>query len=140
MFNATFHIWHRGHFATINNFRLGRTSNEPVDWSEINAACGQTVLLLHSIARKIDFTFQRYKIVPYGNHSFIEVISDKKKLPLYFLGGIRYLWNTRFDSAMVAFLDCLQQFQEYVERHGFRLPYQIDKEKIFDGKSSYSIK
>ena len=24
VYNDTFHIWHDGHFGTINNFRLGR--------------------------------------------------------------------------------------------------------------------
>lgn len=73
VFNATFHIWHSGHFGTINKFRLGRLPSEPVDWSEINAAWGQTALLLTSLARKMNLTFQRYKIVPYGNHSYVEV-------------------------------------------------------------------
>lgn len=43
VFNVTFHIWHAGHFGTINTFRLGRLPSAPVDWSEINAAWGQTV-------------------------------------------------------------------------------------------------
>jgi beclin 1 len=73
VFNATFHIWHSGHFGTINNFRLGRLPSAPVDWSEINAAWGQTALLLASLARKINLTFDRYRLVPYGNHSYIEV-------------------------------------------------------------------
>lgn len=73
VFNVTFHIWHAGHFGTINNFRLGRLPAAPVDWSEINAAWGQTVLLLTALARKIDLTFERYKLIPYGNHSYIEV-------------------------------------------------------------------
>lgn len=30
-----------------------------VEWSEINAAWGQTVLLLHSLARKMNLTFKR---------------------------------------------------------------------------------
>lgn len=30
-----------------------------VEWSEINAAWGQTVLLLHSLARKMNLTFER---------------------------------------------------------------------------------
>ena len=30
-----------------------------VEWSEINAAWGQTVLLLHSLAKKMNLTFQR---------------------------------------------------------------------------------
>lgn len=31
-FNATFHIWHNGHFGTINGFRLGRLPNIPVSF------------------------------------------------------------------------------------------------------------
>jgi beclin 1 len=46
VFNLTFHIWHSGHFGTINGFRLGRLPDDQVEWSEINAAWGQTVLLL----------------------------------------------------------------------------------------------
>lgn len=73
VFNATFHIWHKGHFGTINNFRLGRLPSAPVDWSEINAAWGQTALLLNSLARKINLTFERFKLVPFGNHTHILV-------------------------------------------------------------------
>lgn len=84
VFNATFHIWHSGsHFGTINNFRLGRLPTAPVDWSEVNAAWGQTALLLNALARKIGLTFKRYRLVPYGNHSYIEVNffhSDEKKI------------------------------------------------------------
>lgn len=29
-FNSAFHIWHNGHFGTINGFRLGRLPNVPV--------------------------------------------------------------------------------------------------------------
>lgn len=93
VFNATFHIWHSGgHFGTINNFRLGRLPSAPVDWSEINAAWGQTALLLNALARKINLTFQRYKVVPFGNHSYIEVLEDHKELPLYGSGGIRLVF------------------------------------------------
>ncbi|XP_054710251.1 beclin-1-like [Uloborus diversus] len=144
VFNATFHIWHNGHFGTINNFRLGRLPNVPVDWPEINAAWGQTVLLLHSLAKKINLTFERYRLVPYGNHSYLESLDKSKDLPLYCFGGIRYMLDNRFDQAMVAFLDCLQQFKEKVEDGdaSFHLPYRMDKGKIEDistGKS-YSIK
>jgi beclin 1 len=75
---------HSGPFGTINNFRLGRLPNNPVEWAEINAAWGQAALLLHSLANKMEFTFKRYKIVPYGNHSFLESLEDKsRELPLY---------------------------------------------------------
>lgn len=144
VFNATFHIWHNGHFGTINNFRLGRLPSAPVDWSEINAAWGQTALLLSALARKMNITFERYNLVPYGSHSYIEDLVSKKELPLFGTGGFKFLWDTKFDAAMVAFLDCVQQFKDTVEKEdeGFCLPYRIDKGKIEDSStgSSYSIK
>lgn len=72
IFNTTFHIWHSGHFGTINNLRLGRLPTVTVTWQEINAAWGQTVLLLASLARKIGLKFSKYRLVPFGNHSYIE--------------------------------------------------------------------
>uniref|UniRef100_A0A3B1ID31 Beclin 1, autophagy related n=1 Tax=Astyanax mexicanus TaxID=7994 RepID=A0A3B1ID31_ASTMX len=80
VFNATFHIWHSGQFGTINNFRLGRLPSVPVEWNEINAAWGQTVLLLHALANKMGLRFQRYRLVPYGNHSYLESLTDKSKV------------------------------------------------------------
>lgn len=50
---------HSGQFGTINNFRLGRLPSVPVEWNEINAAWGQTVLLLHALANKMGLRFQR---------------------------------------------------------------------------------
>ncbi|XP_029600869.1 beclin-1-like [Salmo trutta] len=126
VFNATFHIWHSGQFGTINNFRLGQLPSVPVEWNEINAAWGQTVLLLHALANKMGLRFQRYRLVPYGNHSYLESLIDKsKELPLYCSGGLRFFWDNKFDHAMVAFLDCVQQFKE-VEKGdtGFCLPYR----------------
>nr|XP_038940966.1 beclin-1 isoform X1 [Rattus norvegicus] len=139
---------HSGQFGTINNFRLGRLPSAPVEWNEINAAWGQTVLLLHALANKMGLKFQRYRLVPYGNHSYLESLTDKsKELPLYCSGGLRFFWDNKFDHAMVAFLDCVQQFKEEVEKGETRfcLPYRMDVEKgkIEDtggSGGSYSIK
>ena len=51
VYNDAFHIWYEGPFATISGFRLGRTAACPVEWDEINAAWGQAVLLLHTLAQ-----------------------------------------------------------------------------------------
>ncbi|CAG5122244.1 unnamed protein product, partial [Candidula unifasciata] len=48
-----------------------------------------------------------------------------------------------FDSAMVAFLECLQQFRDEVEKEdsSFNLPYKMSKGKIYEGENThYSIK
>ncbi|KAK3861517.1 hypothetical protein Pcinc_032527 [Petrolisthes cinctipes] len=144
IFNTTFHIWHSGHFGTINNLRLGRLPAAPVSWQEINAAWGQTVLLLASLARKIGLKFSKYRLVPYGNHSYIEVVGENRELPLYGSGGFRFLWDTKFDAGMAAFLECVAEFQQYVEAQKgqagrFCLPYRINKHFIEDRNSNNSL-
>ena len=145
VFSATFHVWHSGHFATINGFRLGRLPSVPVEWPEINAAWGQSALLLSCLSKTIGLDpFNKYQIVPYGSYSYIKVLADDKMLPLYGTGGFRMIFDTKYDNAMVAFLDCLSQFAAEVQRLGaFALPYEIDpKGKIRDNNSGqwYSIK
>lgn len=82
-------------------------------------------------------------MVPYGNYSYVKVLADDKTLPLYGAGGIRMIFDSKFDSGMVAFLDCLQQFAVEIERRGgFSLPYPMSKGKICDNNTgqNYSIK
>ncbi|KAF8923939.1 autophagy protein 6 [Dissophora ornata] len=138
VYNDTFCIGHDGHFATINGFRLGRLPAQPVDWLEINAAWGQTLLLLHTIANKLNFTFKTYRLVPLGSFSRIDKIEgDRASYELYGSGEFaigRVFLNRRFDNAMVAFLNCLQQLGDYAEQQGpkLELPYKINKDRIGD--------
>ncbi|KAK8168537.1 autophagy protein Apg6-domain-containing protein [Phyllosticta citrichinensis] len=147
VYNDTFTIGHDGIFATINGLRLGRTSAAMVGWDEINAAWGQTCLLLATVADKAQYTFKGYKLCPMGSTSTIEkhdypqsastddpAHPPKPKitvLELYCSGdmplGLGFL-HRRFDSAMVAFLECLRQIHESC----FKLPYTIRKDKIRD--------
>ncbi|KAK2711617.1 hypothetical protein QYM36_012684 [Artemia franciscana] len=144
--NAAFHIWHDGHFGVINGLHLGRLPSVPVEWSEINGAWGQAALLLEALVRRFGLKLTRYRIVPMGSHSYMEDIVEKKELPLYSSGGLKFFWDSKFDGGMVAFLDCLQHFQEHVEKialnYRFQLPYRIDRGKLEDrpAKQWYSIK
>jgi len=79
VYNDAFCIGHDGVFGTINGLRLGRVPGVPVsqmkihsdfalscvqvDWPEINAAWGQTLLLLYTIARKLDYTFEQWVFI-----------------------------------------------------------------------------
>ncbi len=58
VYNDAFAIGHDSGFATINGLRFGRGSSANVDWAEVNAAWGQTVLLLDALARKCNFSFR----------------------------------------------------------------------------------
>ncbi|TBU61632.1 APG6-domain-containing protein [Dichomitus squalens] len=136
VYNDAFCIGHDGVFGTINGLRLGRVPGVPVEWAEINAAWGQTLLLLYTIARKLDFTFENYRLVPMGSFSRIEkTTGDKATYELYGSGDLhfgRLLHNRRFDFAMVAFLDCLKQLMDYVKSQDPQVdfPHQIVKDKI----------
>ncbi|KAM7202392.1 Autophagy protein Apg6 domain containing protein [Rhypophila sp. PSN 637] len=71
VYNDTFCISHDGTFATINGLRLGRLSNCPVDWPEINAAWGHALLLLATVAEKLEYKFENYELQPMGSTSRI---------------------------------------------------------------------
>jgi beclin len=144
VYNDTFCIGHDGYFGTINGLRLGRLPNQNVEWSEINAAWGQTVLLLATVAERLGYSFQRYRLRPMGSTSRIEKIEWPQQSPdssaqgprragpasanltpkitlldLFSSGDMplgRVFFHRRFDGGMVAFLDCLSQLGAYVER------------------------
>nr|AVX32557.2 Atg6 [Dugesia japonica]UEC50121.1 Atg6/Beclin1 [Dugesia japonica] len=143
LLNVLFPIWHEDHFATINGFRVGKLPETPVEWPEINAGLGQCVLLLQNILRKMEMTLENYKLVPCGNSSYIESLKDKKKYSLFKTSGYRILAD-KFDYALIAYLDCLNQVIVRIENHdtNFKFPYRIfDKHKIDEpGGPGYSIK
>ena len=66
--NDVFNIEIEGEFGTISGFRLGTLGSKgnDVDADEINAACGQCVLLLSTIALKTEFTFEQIELKPLG--------------------------------------------------------------------------
>ncbi|KAJ7188316.1 autophagy protein Apg6-domain-containing protein [Mycena filopes] len=138
VYNDAFCIGHDGVFGTINGLRLGRVPGVPVEWAEINAAWGQSLLLLYTIARKLDCTFENYRLVPMGSFSRIEkTTGDKASYELYSSGNlniVQLLHNRRFDLAMVAFLECLKQVMDYVKAQDptVEFPHQIIKDKIGD--------
>jgi beclin 1 len=83
VYNDTFCIGHDGTFGTINGLRLGRLANPSVEWAEINAAWGQTCLLLSTVADKLGFQFQGYRLRPLGSSSRIEKIEYPQMSPTH---------------------------------------------------------
>lgn len=142
VYNDTFCIGHDGFFGTINGLRLGRLPPpQNVDWAEINAAWGTACLLLATVAEKLGFVFRGYKLKPMGSTSKIEKVDQPPasaapsssstrtgsqpahakptSLELFSSGDLplgRMLLHRRLDAGMVAFLECLRQLGEFVER------------------------
>ncbi|KAK2741896.1 autophagy protein 6 [Myotisia sp. PD_48] len=184
VYNDAFCISHDGFFGTINGLRLGRLANPSVEWSEINAAWGQTALLLATVAERLGFQFQGYKLRPLGSTSRIDKLeypqqSEQDSLPingqpikpkvtqldLFSSSGdlpLNLPWvHRRFDTGMIALLECLRQLGAHVEKTptsvsspsgppsplskpgnpprrsqtqvtGLKLPYEIKRDKIGD--------
>ncbi|KAI7878950.1 APG6-domain-containing protein [Lichtheimia hyalospora FSU 10163] len=138
VYNDAFCISQDGPFGTINGFRLGRLSSHPVEWSEINAACGQTLLLLYTVANKLKFQFKTYRLVPMGSFSRVEKVDGDivNSYELYGseIGLSRMFLNRRFDHAMEGMLNCLKQLTDFAEERdrSLRFPYRIHKDKIGD--------
>ena len=170
VYNDTFNITHDNHFATINGLRLGRLPSPYVDWPEINAAWGQTCLLLATLAERLGCKFQGYELCPMGSTSTITRLEVKggssvadtrqssttsptisrHRLELYSSGDFPINFgflHRKFDTAMVAFLECLRQLGNFVENQdiqgigaglvgpggpGLKMPYEIRKDRIHD--------
>lgn len=131
-FREAFEIRHRGPVASINSFRLGCLPSVPVGWSEINAAWGQAALLLRALANAIGLQFRRFRLVPCGNRSYLKSLSDATaELHLFCSREQGAFVYSKFDQAMVAFLDCMQQFEAEAEKGeaGLRMPCRIHAEK-----------
>jgi Apg6 BARA domain len=138
--NDAFHVWHDGHFGTINRFRLGRLPSQPVDWHELNAAWGLAAHLLYCVQKTLRVEFRAWKILPHGSFSRIQRRSDENVFELYGSSDIslgRLFWYRRFDQAMVGFLQCVSELGQYTAKRdrsrNFKLPHTIDKDRIGEG-------
>lgn len=144
VYNDVFCIGFDGYFGTINGLRLGRLKDIKVEWSEINAAWGQVLLLLATVTNKIGFKIKGYRLRPLGSISRIEKLELDERtgdyvkiasLELFSSGDYpleRILNHKRLDAAMLAFLDVLKQICEHIESTDSSLtaPHSIMNDKI----------
>lgn len=150
VYNDVFCIGFDGYFGTINGLRLGRLKDRLVEWSEINAAWGQTLLCLTTVINKLDYSVIGYKLHPQGSISVIEKLDidhksgeilGRSSYELFSSGDYRLgriLIHKRLDTAMVAFLAVLKQVCDFAQSQqpNFRVPYHINNDKI----GEYSIR
>lgn len=97
--NDVFNIEIEGEFGTISGFRLGTLGSKgnDVDADEINAACGQCVHLLSTIALKSEFIFSQIELKPMGNNSKITFVNDLDRKSIY---SFQFQNKTSFNNAM----------------------------------------
>lgn len=126
--NDAFYIWFSGPFGTINNFRLGGGApvGRPVEWMEINAALGQAVLAISTIAERADFRFRQYSLLPLGSFSKVVKNDDKRLVYNLFMDPTLFSLfpKSKFHPALFGFLCCVKELADHISAHGefFNLP------------------
>eukprot|EP00484_Ammonia_sp_Unknown_P019245 CAMPEP_0197034632 /NCGR_PEP_ID=MMETSP1384-20130603/12683_1 /TAXON_ID=29189 /ORGANISM="Ammonia sp." /LENGTH=541 /DNA_ID=CAMNT_0042464581 /DNA_START=18 /DNA_END=1643 /DNA_ORIENTATION=- len=147
VFDDAFHIYHDGHFGTINGLRLGRLPSVSVEWEEINTGLGQCVLLLDVLAQRCkskNFKFKTYELYPMGSFSYIkEKKKNAKNANIHHMYGSTGLFGYKqCDKALECFLQCIKQFADWMklQDHKFNLRYQVHGHQIGDHKKTVSIR
>ena len=120
--NDAFYIWFSGPFGTINNFRLGGGApvGRPVEWMEINAALGQAVLAISTIAERADFRFRKYSLLPQGSFSKVFKNDDKRLIYNLFMDPTLFSLfpKSKFHPALFGFLCCVKELADHISAHG----------------------
>lgn len=153
--NDAFHIWVDGEFGTINGLKLGKLPNHESPWSEVNAALGCTLYLVHEIAKALKYTFSNAKLILNGSASSILNLKDGTECALYYEDGFiaGFLRRGSFNSALTMLLGCISELGLFIttKHGGFKLiyeyvfcifthsPHRIKDDKI-DGKSIHPSK
>ncbi|GAM25784.1 hypothetical protein SAMD00019534_089590 [Acytostelium subglobosum LB1] len=132
-FHITFEKVDEHTIVKINDMRLGTLPKNKVEWDEINGAIGQIVLLVHTIAKQLNYVFQRHKLIPMGNKPLIQSKNDKESFPLYGGDDIyfrSFIWSRehKFDIGLEAFLGCVNELCSLFKNTVF--PFKIEKDKI----------
>ena len=141
VFDDAFHIYHDGHFGTINGLRLGRLPSVSVEWEEINTGLGQCVLLLDVLAQRCkarSFKFSGYELYPMGSFSYIKEKKrgGKSATEHHMYGSTGLFGYKQCDKALECFLQCIRQFANWINviDGKFYLRYKIDGHQIGDPK------
>jgi beclin 1 len=160
VYNDAFAIGYDGFFGTINGLRLGRlpaARAPPVEWAEINAAWGHALLLLDTVAGRLDYRFRGYRLAPMGSTSKIvetlppSVPTSRRHGPggggqrtrvheLYSSGEFAMsvaIFGGRFDGAMIVFLECLRQLVVHAQT---TIVMGVDGKPVVCPKIPYDIK
>mmetsp|Transcript_3309 Transcript_3309/g.4079 ORF Transcript_3309/g.4079 Transcript_3309/m.4079 type:complete len:336 (-) Transcript_3309:203-1210(-) len=116
----------------INGLRLGRTTDQFVEQSEINAACGFCVLLLYIVCSRLpDFQSAVYSILPLGSCSVI--VQPGSTFKIYEPEATSFaamawslVWDNDYDNGLSVLLKCIRELVEWIQVRDktFHIPHK----------------
>lgn len=115
LIDSLFNITCYDKYGVINGARLGFGSS--IIYDEINAGLGYIVFLTSIIAKKFNYEFKNYELIPMGNYS---KVVKKKSGMIYELNtyGTSKLCTEKFNDAMVTFLEAIKELDDYLIQNG----------------------
>lgn len=145
VFAQAFHIDTRGVIGIINGVRLGiNFASQPSgSWSETNAAFGQLLLLIESLRKFTNITFDDYRLVPTGAYSTIKRIGHgagepKDMVTLHLYSKSYNSKNDSFNTALLALQFCLAELEKKMSKlyPDLKLPHKVNMVGITDADTN----
>ncbi|KAJ5075144.1 beclin 1 [Anaeramoeba ignava] len=124
IFDIVFKLNFDNKIASINDYRFGKLSQNEVSWQEINTAWGLTTLFLFSLAKKLNYEFINYQIIPFGEKSYIQKPQKKEIKPLYKVGS-RFGKSNPFEEGMVWFIECVDELGNFLKKKDSKFKFEF---------------
>ena len=114
IFTELFQISFNGKFGRINGCSF-LDPNQSSNWDNINGGWGYIILLTRLLSIKYNFDSIKYDLIPIGNYS--KIVEKEKKVEYeIFLYDIKL--REKFNNAMSAYLEYLEEFINYLFKEG----------------------
>ena len=114
IFTELFQISFNGKFGRINGCSFF-DPNQSSNWDNINGGWGYIILLTRLLSIKYKFDSIKYDLIPIGNYS--KIVEKEKKVEYeIFLYDIKL--REKFNNAMSAYLEYLEEFINYLFKEG----------------------
>ena len=114
IFTELFQISFNGKFGRINGCSFF-DPNQSSNWDNINGGWGYIILLTRLLSIKYNFDSIKYDLIPIGNYS--KIVEKEKKVEYeIFLYDIKL--REKFNNAMSAYLEYLEEFINYLFKEG----------------------
>ena len=114
IFTEIFQISFNGKFGRINGCSF-LDPNQSSNWDNINGGWGYIILLTRLLSIKYNFDSIKYDLIPIGNYS--KIVEKEKKVEYeLFLYDIKL--REKFNNAMSAYLEYLEEFINYLFKEG----------------------
>jgi len=127
-----FHIWHLGHFATINGLRIGNLKSQFVDIHEINAGWGFLALLVETLRKKLEWQWRDFDFKILGSHTRIGR-KGRTGYPLFAQRpNLKFVSYNKYDKGLCAILQCVKELEAHIQSFDttYFPPYVIERDKI----------